>query len=210
MTTTTPTHAPYTLVLPAGWSRIPVGRGSRAAIRRILDAAAARSDDPGTVGVRRRLEEMLTAQVEEAARHQGVALYLPTAQVHGISVPASIVVSAPQLTTGGDPMDLLLAVAARRDGSEVLEIDGKPAVRNERTQAEPRLRDGFEGGELSTRQIVYYLADPQDDRRYLVITASVLEGTGEGAEEIADAVTELVDAMLTTFRWLPSPTTEAR
>ena len=205
MTTTTPTPARYSLVLPAGWSRIPVGPGARPAIKRILDAAVARSDDPRAVGVRRRLEDMLTAQVKEAASHAGVELYLPTAQVHGISVPASIVVSAPQVAPGTDPMDLLLAVAARREGSEVLEIDGKPAVRNERTDDRPQLGDGFEDAKVSNRQIVYYLADPQDERRYLVLTATVLEGAGEGGSAVADAVTELIDAMLTTFRWLDRP-----
>lgn len=201
-------HPPFTIVLPAGWSRIPIGPGSRPAIKRILDAAVDRTDDPRAVQVRRRLEQMLTAQVRAAQEQSGVELYLPTAQVHGITVPASVVVSAPKPEAGTDPTEVLLAVAARRKGAAVLDIGGKPAVRTERLVAPPREVDAYDGAPPPSRQVVYFLADPDDDRRYLVVSASVLVGEGEGPAAVADAVTELVDAMLTTFRWLDVDTPE--
>lgn len=203
--TGTRARAPFTMVLPAGWSRIPVGAGSAAAVRRILDRATARADDPRAAGVRRRLEQLLMAQVDAAAKQSGVELYLPTSQVHGVTVPASVIVSAPRVTEGTDPMDTLLAVAARSPGAEVVEIDGKPAVRSVRRSHTPRMGEGFEGMSHPTRQVVYYLADPADQRRYLVVSAQVLEAEVESGTALADAVTELVDAMLTTFRWLPRP-----
>lgn len=197
-----PTRAPFTLVLPPGWSRIPVGPGSRTAIRQILDRTTAGVTDKQAAGARRQLETLLTEQVEAARQQSGVELYLPTAQVHGITVPASIIVSAPRLPEDADPMDTLLVVAARSTQAEVIDIDGKAAVRSEQRVAAD---GGIEGASHLTRQIVYFLADPADKRRYLVVAAQVIEGEGEGGAAVADAVTELIDAMLTTFRWLPRP-----
>lgn len=195
----------FTIVLPPGWSRIPVGKGSASAIRRILDRAAGRSDDPRTAGVRRRLERTLTQQVEAAQERSGVEMYLPTEKVHGITVPASVLVSAPRVAEGTDPMDTLLAVAARGDGAEVVDIGGAPAVRTERILAPRSIGQGFDGSVPLTRQVVYFLADPSDRSRYLVLSAQVIQGEVPGAQAMGDAVVDLVDAMVSTFRWADDP-----
>lgn len=195
------TRREFTMVLPRGWSRIPVGHGSRAAIRRILDKAVAGTEDRRATGVRRHLEELLTEQVRAAEAQSGVELCLPTEQVRGVTVPASVLISAPKGPTEGDPMDVLLAVAAKRRRAEVVDIGGKPAVRTEERMAASPLGGTFTDVEASTRQIVYFLADPEDRSRYAVVSASVLESRAQGGELVADAVSELVDAMLSTFRW---------
>ena len=191
----------YTMVLPHGWSRIPVGRGARAAIKGSLDKAVARSDDRRAIGVRRHLQELLTEQVNAAEAQSGVELCLPTDQVHGVTVPASVLISMPAGPTEGDPMDVLLAVAAKRPGAEVVDIAGKPAVRTEKRTENVDAGGTFDGVQARTRQIVYFLADPEDRRRYAVVSAQVLEATMDGGAAVADAVTELIDAMLSTFRW---------
>lgn len=192
---------PFTIVLPRGWSRVPVGPGASAAIRTILDRAVAGVDDARAVRVRRRLQELLHQQVKAAEAQSGTELYLPTEQVHGVSVPASVVVSVPALAEDADPMDVLLAVAARRRGAEVLDVGGQPAVRAEHREEPATLGEDLAGVEAAVRQVVYFLADPADRGRFVVMSASILESTAQGGAAVADAVTELVDAMVSTFRW---------
>src|SRR5699024_1408634 len=101
---TTAQQGRFTLVLPPGWSRIPLGSGSRAAVRAVVDRAVAGLDDRRAVDVRRRLQQLLSEQVQAAQAQSGIELYLPTEPVHGISVPASVVVSLPPVGADADPM----------------------------------------------------------------------------------------------------------
>src|SRR5690606_36600929 len=86
---------PFTNVRPRGWSPVPGGPAASAAIRTILDRAVAGVDDARAVRVRRRLQELLHQQVKVAEAQSATELYLPTEQVHAVSVPASVVVSVP-------------------------------------------------------------------------------------------------------------------
>ncbi|MCM3659528.1 hypothetical protein M3148_00735 [Georgenia satyanarayanai] len=199
---TTAQQGRFTLVLPPGWSRIPLGTGSRPAVRAVVDRAVAGLDDRRAVDVRRRLQQLLSEQVQAAQAQSGVELYLPTEQVHGISVPASVVVSLPPVGADADPMDLLLAVAAKRRGAQVVDVGGKPAVRTEDRQESAPLGEIFAETHAAARQIVHFLADPDDRSRYAVVSGTVLESTAEGGAAVADAVTELVDALVSTFRWV--------
>lgn len=87
----------YTIVLPPGWQRIPVRRGTAEAIRKILDqvfGALARAQPRGSL-VRQRieLERRLTAMAARAREKAGLDLYLPVEYVHQAAVAASFAVS---------------------------------------------------------------------------------------------------------------------
>jgi hypothetical protein len=195
----------FTVVVPRGWARIPVGKGSREALDAVLDRTFAGVRDARATALRRHLHTALARQVRAAAAQGGVELYLPVERVHHVTVPASVVVSMPRLDAGEDATDVLLAVVARRPGAEVVEIGGAPAVRTlEHLAARGAVGVG-EDGAPTRRQLTYYLADPGPSPRCAVVAATILEGSGEGGATVADAVTELVDAMLTTFRWLAPP-----
>lgn len=191
----------FTIVVPTGWVRIPVGKGSREAITAVLDRTFAGVEDPRAAGLRRQLHTALTRQVRAAAAQSGVELYLPVERVHGVTVPASVVVSTPRLDGGEEPTEVLLGVVARRPGAEVVEIGGAPAVRTLQHLAAHGQVGVGEDGAPARRQLTYYLAGAAPGARYAVVSASILEGAGAGGAAVADAVTELVDAMLTTFRW---------
>jgi hypothetical protein len=195
----------FAIALPPGWVRIPVGKGSREVITAVLDRTFAGVKDPRAAGLRRQLHTALTRQVRAAAVQSGVELYLPVERVHGVTVPACVVVSMPRLDPAEDPADVLLAVVARRPGADVVEIGGAPAVRTLVEYDATGTAGVGESGTPSRRQVTYYLAGTGPSPRYAVVTASILEGAGEGGAAVADAVTELVDAMLTTFRWLGTP-----
>jgi hypothetical protein len=190
------------IVVPPGWVRIPVGKGSREAVTAVLDRTFAGVEDPRAAGLRRQLQTALTRQVRAAAAQSGVELYLPVERVHGVTVPASAIVSLPRLEPAEDPTDVLLAVVARRPGAEVVEIGGAPAVRTLEHLAAGGAAGVGEEGVPARRQLTYYLAEEGAGARYAVVSASILEGYGDGGAAVADAVTELIDAMLTTFRWV--------
>lgn len=191
----------FTIAVPPGWVRVPVGKGSREVITAVLDRTFAGVHDPRAAGLRRQMHTALARQVRAAAAHSGVELYLPVERVHGVTVPASVVVSMPPLDGGEDPTDVLLAVVARRPGAEVVEIGGAPAVRTMEHLAAQGVVGVGEEGAPDRRQLTYYLTDAGTSPRYAVVSASILEGPGEQGAAVADAVVELVDAMLTTFRW---------
>ncbi|PFG41284.1 hypothetical protein ATJ97_3832 [Georgenia soli] len=192
----------FTIVVPPGWARIPVGKGSREAVTAVLDRTFAGVQDPRAAGLRRQLHTALTRQIRAAAARGGVELYLPVERVHGVTVPASVVVSMPRLDPGEDPGEVLLAVVARRPGAEVVEIGGAPAVRTLDQQDATGTAGVGEDGAPARRQLTFFIAEEGPGARYAVVTASILEGPGSGGSAVADAITELVDAMLTTFRWL--------
>lgn len=182
----------FTVLVPTGWARIPVGRGSREAVRTVLDRSFADVVHPSAAVLRRQLEGTLTRQLRAAAGQHAAEIYLPVTQVRGITVPASVVVSLPPLEAGQEARDLLLALAARDGSAEVVDVGGEPAVRVERHHAA-----GADGTPAS-RQVLYHLGD---GGRYAVLSGTVLEGPGDGGSAVADATTELVDAMASTFRW---------
>ncbi|MCK6209433.1 hypothetical protein KZX45_02615 [Georgenia sp. EYE_87] len=192
----------FSIVVPPGWVRIPVGKGSRQAVTAVLDRTFAGIEDPRVAGLRRQLQTAITRQVRAAAAQSGVELYLPVERVHGVTVPASAIVSLPRLEPAEDPADVLLAVVARRPGAEVVEIGGAPAVRTLEHLAGSGAVGVGEEGAPARRQLTYYLAEAGAGARYAVVSASILEGPDDGGAAVADAVTELIDAMLTTFRWV--------
>ncbi|MPV37177.1 hypothetical protein [Georgenia subflava] len=195
-------HVPFTIVVPTGWGRIPVGKGSREAVEKILDRTFAGTSGPQAARLRSQIQGALHRQLRAAAAQSGVELYLPVERVHGITVPASVIASVPSLDGDDEPMDVLLGVAARHPGAEVIEVGGTPCVRATRAGLASDGGGELSGSPVASRQISYYLTDPTDTSRYVILAATILEADGEGGAAVADAVTELVDAMLTTFRWV--------
>ncbi|MEW2387269.1 hypothetical protein AB0933_02785 [Streptomyces venezuelae] len=201
----------YQLILPPEWARIPMRTGTEEAIRALVDDAFATlpADAPrDKVGpYRRELERRLKDAVQEARKAEALDLYLPVERMHGIAVPASIVVSEMKFPdeVAVDPSAVsrrLLESPGRAGEATVVDVDGVSAVRTERTVAagEPG------GGELASRRVDYVVPVPGDPGRWLGVVFSTL---AEGVEEIesaeyaeyADLFVELFDAMMCTFRW---------
>ncbi|MEU7584643.1 hypothetical protein AB0B50_44535 [Streptomyces sp. NPDC041068] len=202
--TTTAPHG-YQLVLPPEWVRIPMRAGTDEAIRAIVDDAFATlpADAPrDRIGpYRRELERRLKDAVKEAGKAEALDLYLPLERMHGIAVPASIVVSEMKFPdeVAVDPTAVsrrLLEAPGREGETTAAEIDGVRAVRTERTVA----ADAPGGGELASRRVEYVVPVPGDPGRWLGVVFSTL-GAGDPDDELADLFVELFDAMMSTFRW---------
>jgi hypothetical protein len=57
-----------------------------------------------------------------------------------------------------------------------------------------------EDAELASRRVDYVIPVPMDPNRWVILSFSTV-GAGDPEDEIAEATTELFDAIMTTFRW---------
>lgn len=188
----------YALVLPPGWRQIPLRRGTERALKRVLDHAFEGMPRDEVFTYRRDLESRLWQRVADAREADGLDLYLPVELMHGISVPASILVSETRLAEADDSgaEETVLLLAGSGDGREVVDLDGAPAVRTERTaQADPG-----RGVEFPSRSVDYQVPVPGQASRWLTVAFSTV-GAEDVDGELSLLLVDLFDAVMTTFRW---------
>lgn len=193
--------AGYSLVLPPGWRRIPLRAGTDRAIRSVVRealASAPRDAPADKVGPRRlELERRLTEMTRRARGQGGVDLYLPAGPVYQAPVAASFLVS--ELSLGpADPASVAASIAAGDHAWRPVTLGGADGLRVERT-AGPTSGDGVEAG-VASRHVDYVLPAPGRPGRWLVVAFSTLGG-GDPGDEIARLLTELFDAIVSTFGW---------
>jgi hypothetical protein len=191
--------AGYSLVLPPGWRRIPLGAGTDRAIRGVVREALASAppDAPADKVGRGRLEleRRLTEMARRARGQGGVDLYLPAGPVYQAPVAASFLVS--ERSAGlADPASVAASIAAADHTWQPVTLDGADGLRVERT-ASPA---SGESAEVASRHVDYVLPVPGRPGRWLVIAFSTLGG-GDPGDDIARLLTELFDAIMSTFGW---------
>ena len=192
----------YAIVLPPGWRGIPVRQGTAEAIRKILDEVFGRlgkgHSRDALVRHRIDLQRRLTAMADRARENSGSDLYLPIEYVHGVTVPASFVVSEGPAGAAepGDPAEVVAYLLSGTDGATEVVIDGAIGVRTARAAAaEPGTEVPF-----ASRRVDYALAMPGRPGQWLMAVFSTL-GNGDPDGEYARILVELFDAMMSTFRW---------
>ncbi|MFI6489350.1 hypothetical protein [Streptomyces sp. NPDC050564] len=120
--------------------------------------------------------------------------------MHGISVPASFLVSETRTPMAGDgdldPAELALFLASSEAGREVVELDGAPSVRTERTAP----ADPARGIDFPSRRVDYQVPVPQDSRRWLTVAFSTV-GPQDADGELSALLVDLFDAVMANFRW---------
>jgi hypothetical protein len=205
----------YRLLLPSDWVQIPLRQGdAEQAARDIVAAAFARvpADAPRDklTPLRLELERRLLAAVADARKAKALELYLPMRLEGEVNLGASIAVSEAQLpahpgTNGegrrfSDPAEIAVQLFSDDSGTGIDlssgEIDGALAVRRERIA--PAAPD--RGTELATRRVDYLVSVPGDQTRWFVAAFSTI-GAGDPKDDLADALVEWFDALMTTFRW---------
>jgi hypothetical protein len=199
---TSPPATGYTLVLPAGWRRIPARHGTDQAIRDILDEVFGRLSKnlprDKVYPYRAEFERRLTGMVAEARKKAALDLYLPVENIHGTPVPASFIVSQGPL--GGaeslEPAHILAYLASERENASTVDVDGAMGVRMEQT-APPDEAQEFKVG---SRRVDYVLSVPGVANQWLIVAFSTV-GSGDPDGEFARVLVELFDAMMSTFRW---------
>ncbi|WP_162688839.1 MULTISPECIES: hypothetical protein [unclassified Streptomyces] len=197
--------AGYTLVMPPGWSHIPLGEGMEDAVRTIAaDTAAFAPDELPRDEVakhRAQLEGHLLKLARKAADNSGIDLYLPTIPRDGIAIPCSIVVAQFRLELGDgvDPLEVARALAAGGDGeadAQEVDVEGGVGSRTERV----RPADPAKGRHEAARTVDYTMPVPGNAARWISVSFST-PGDGDPEGEFALLLVELFDAIMTTFAW---------
>lgn len=204
----------YTLVLPAGWRRIPVQHGTRPAIRDVVDEILRRfsrgvSRDKLT-RYRIDLERRLSDMAMQARSAGGVDLYLPIEDSHGVTITASFVVSqvtlpdppapdSPVESPGAEQVDTAQFVSyltsADGDVAPVVIADATAGRKESVAAADPARQIPY-----GSRRVDYMLPVPGQSRGMLLVAFSTI-GDGDPEGQFAKLLVELFDAIMTTFRW---------
>ncbi len=195
---TVPVPSGYTLVLPPGWSRIPLRQGTEQAITRILDRTFAGLPRDRVASVRHDLKLRLRDLAGRARESCGLDLYLPTERMHGVTATASFVVAEMSLVSAGqaDPALLAARLVTTSEHATAVHLDGTTGTRTEQVAA----ADVEQGAEYASRRIDYVLPVPADPDRWVVVSFSTV-GAGDPTDDFAQLLAELFDAIMTTFRW---------
>lgn len=198
-----PTDA-WILLLPSGWARFPTGQGRERELDEAIGQVVARAlpDDLPRDRVepyRRMLRDELHKTLTEAREAGTGAVYLPTEPMEGVIVPASIAEVELVTDAGSDPLQVVTSVLA--DGyeeSDVLEVDGRPAVRVASTVHDVQRQSDWPV--VSTKQVVYAVSRDETVGEWLILSFNTLWNS-ENTERLAEALVFFFDAVMTTFRW---------
>jgi hypothetical protein len=192
----------YRLILPPGWTRIPVRDDPKPALDDILSRSFAGLPKDKYGPLQAELRKKLLAQIATARESQGIDLYLPIERVHGLTVAASFVVAIMEFDSVETPdaEDVLIAYAAQSDDATVAEIDSAPAVRTERIVAAAEGASPEDEASYGSRRVDYVIAIPDSADMWLSVSFSTL-GDGDPDGDVAKLLVELFDAIMSTFRW---------
>jgi len=207
MTDTTAPQASFLIALPPGWMRLPARASEESTLRAMIDeivAEALPSSLPRDTAEpwRGEMRKTLTAMVDEARDAGASAVYIPVRPVNGVNVPASFVESEIDDGDAGDPGSVLAAILADADDGTLHVIDGAHAARTDSSTVRVEPRDGWPA--MTTRQIVYTIEVPHREGRWVVLSFSAASGDRPSAA-LSDALVELFDALMLTFRWSDVP-----
>ena len=186
----------YYILLPPGWIRVSLTQSLDTAVKDITDRMFARLQRDAYSVERRQMAEMVREMLRQAKERDGIDLYLPVEELHGMSVAASFVVGGLFLGNEVDALEALGLSGELAAGGSLVDVDGSIGARVERVQE----ADAARGVEVSTRHVDYAFPVPNDAGRWLTVTFST-PGGGAPDDKVADVLVELFDAMMSTFTW---------
>ncbi|GHB15052.1 hypothetical protein [Streptomyces umbrinus] len=207
MTTAEHHRAPagFNLVTPPGWDTIPLHQGTDEAMDHVIRKAVAqlpvgfpKDDIPQA---RLKLAKEIKKVVRRARSKGGLTLYLPTERLNGITLPVSIVASEPieipSVRPDSGPETVMMALASETPGAEMRELDHTAALRSEREVP----ASTSQGIEVAHRRVEYFVPVPDSTPdKYLTFSFSALIAP-DSDPAFTDALVELFDAVMSTFRW---------
>jgi len=198
----------YRLALPDQWASVPVGSGTRAPVRELVETLiteAPKEMPPDQFGpLKRQFEERLVRDVLRSVEYGGLDVYFPVQPVHGFHLGTSFVVSQinpPGAGSSDDPDQLVGGVLAElvAAGARTVSIDDTVWVRSEGVV--PPDPEKAPDVDVPTRRVTYTAALPDDPSRWMLVSFSCVgDGTPDG--ELTLLTVELFDAMMSTWRWV--------
>lgn len=194
----------YGLMLPSPWQHIPLGTGRRERVEQIVGEAIERlpgDAPPDQVAQGRiKLTEMLLRRLDDSAEAGGIDFFMPTDLTRGTDVRSSFLVSevmpdamAPAGVTG-QVMARLLA----EEGTRPVSNGDTVWVRSDEVVERPA--DDTVSDAVAVRKVEYTTSLPADERYWYLVTFTTFGEQGP-RDDLAEAMVELFDAIMTTWRW---------
>lgn len=153
----------YTLVLPPGWTRIPLRSGTTEAITAVAER--------GSTSAGGELQERLRTAAASAEKSGGLDLYLPTEPLYGMVLADSFVVC--EVSFGAvEPLNPALLVAALSSSDDAVPSASMASIGVRTESTAPA--DGSRGVPLASRRVDYVLPVPGDPDRWLSVAFSTL------------------------------------
>ncbi|MDQ1038020.1 hypothetical protein QFZ75_004436 [Streptomyces sp. V3I8] len=180
----------FGLITPEDWYRIPLQPLDRreASVSALVKRQFAGVDDQPVL--RRQAEEQLLGAAGAGVEQGGVVLYLSFLEAAGIPLSASLLIS--RLSQRFDSLGVVSALSGKGETSRVRLPTTGPAVRRRRTERSRETRRL--GSEFEDTVVEYFVPVPDRDEVLMLTFSTPLE-------PIADAMTELFDAVAGTLRW---------
>lgn len=181
-----------TIVVPEDWWKVPLhpAQRRRAAVRSLV-ARQFRGLDNQPI-LRRGFETELDEVADEAAEHYGIVMYVSRQLVADVPMPISLIVRMLPAELAG--MDQLHDELAGEDAVDVADLPSGRCLRRSR-----RVHPGKEGyGEPEASLTVDYWLEAPGGSGLLQLTFS------SPLVMVADALTELFDAVTSTVSWAKS------
>ncbi|MFC8817624.1 hypothetical protein [Streptomyces rochei] len=204
----------YELILPPGWVRIPLRKGTKEALEKVLFSHMGQVPEgiPRDDAMRFRLDmrRQLERQARAAKRNGGLDLYLPVLPRGGIFLMASFIVAElPIGQVNANPPQAVITQLVNEGvpGGTATRIDvaGAPALRRdygsalEEEESSPS-SEAVQQVALPTRRVDYVIPVPDDPGRWISINFST-PGDGDIKSEFTGVLVELFDAVVSTFKW---------
>jgi len=187
--------APYTMLLPPGWTRVAVDDATDGVFSSLIEDVVGRAPSARRGALRDMLTTAVRSALASARSRRAIDLVLSFAEVEGLPLPASIITFPLEPPEDGRSAEETL-VALARPGSRAVEIDGLPALR--------RVIDMPGDAGTPAHRAVHYIVHVPWQTRWLLFTASILSSEDPGYGEVREALEALVDAMIATVRFAKS------
>ncbi|GAB2466531.1 hypothetical protein [Xylanimonas ulmi] len=187
----------YRVVLPPTWVLVPVREGAEQAIRRQVDALFDPKKRDLTVRARRTMRLTLERIAAHARESGGLDLLLPASVPWPMPLSAGVVTSvheAPPDLTVGAPMPTF-AGQARREITELIDLPdpaGSP---------EPSMEEVADEPVRQLRRVIYTWPVPERAGQTFLASLVVCGQAVPAYRPLTEAMTTLVDTMLSTLTW---------
>lgn len=198
----------YALVLPPPWVRIHLEDRTRMrdGVRAFVDAGARRAPKEippdQLASLKLKLQGQLLRQLEESRDAGTIDYYLPSGPLHGVDLNASFVVSSIIPDANADVSQTAgVHAVLTAEGATSVQLAGTDWSRTEEVVATEG--DQLVEAGLPARRVTYATAVPGDERRWALVTCTVI-GDGKPDSDHTRLVVELFDAIMTTWRWDPA------